>query len=348
MNIQIRPEMMKWKDVIDKYMGGPMFFIFDDQLVNMYQYLSRLSDEELKGVCKDAKFAKMCDTVIGERKSDYGELSGFVNERGMLNIEGLLPILSSFPSFNDAMNFIMRIKPGFRYTPQFKDFVEKNIQVEKVDDGILNITTYTLGDYQYIMKEGEDDYVVEYRKLIKGEWELHRINGPAYINLFDRLILEWYREGALYVVDDKYTNVVYHSAETTFEYVDYNSENVENIVELPYNITKNNSANDDSTTIYYYNDDYNFAYTVRNNNIKSRTEKVRNRRNDRIETTEKYIHDPTFDRFRLVELYTLKGHDETQVKYNVNGQIAYVEKNSTKAPFKTTIVYYNPDGSIRE
>jgi len=66
MNIQIRPEMMIWRELIDKYFGGPMFYIFDNELVNMYAYLSRLSDSELSGVCKDPKFSKMCDTVIGE------------------------------------------------------------------------------------------------------------------------------------------------------------------------------------------------------------------------------------------------------------------------------------------
>ena len=341
MNIQIRPEMMIWRELIDKYFGGPMFYIFDNELVNMYAYLSRLSDSELSGVCKDPKFSKMCDTVIGERSSDYGKFSDFVNERGMLNIEGLLPILSSFPSFNDAMNFIMRIKPGFRYTPQFKDFVEQNIVVTNTTDGIK----YTLGDYQYIISSiNTGDYLVEYRKLIEGEWVLHRINGPAYIQLSDQLILEWYREGALYTVDDKYTNIVYHSIEMLYDYVDYNSENVENVVELPFNITKNNTANKDVVQTYYYNNDYNFAYDVRTDYY-SRREKVRA---NRIQTTDRYIHDPVLNTYRLVEKYTVKGYKETFLKYNVDGNIAYEEKNSSRPPFKSKVTYYNPDGSVRE
>lgn len=335
MNIEIHPDMMKWRDVIDKYMGGPMFYVFDNELVNMYQYLSRLSDSELSGVCKDPKFAKMCDTVIGERSSNFGEFSGFVNERGMLNIEGLLPILSSFPSFNDAMNFIMRIKPGFRYTPQFKDFVEENIQIEQVDNGIFITNTYTLGDYRYITQHSIDLYIVEYRKLIDGEWELHRINGPANIELHTNLLLlEWYREGDLYQVDDKYYNVVYHGVEWEYDYVDYNSENVENIVELPYNITKNSLGRDGTKTTYYYNNEYNFAY-----DIKSKPE---------LRTTDKYIHDPLFDTYRLVEKYVNRGHGLDVCRYlyiyNVNGLIAFEEKNCR---LNSSFTYYNPDGSVR-
>jgi len=195
MNIEISPEMMKWEKEILESFGGPMFFLFDNELVNLYAYLSRLSDSELQGVCKDAKFQKMCDTVIGERKSDYGELTGFVNERGMLNIEGLLPILSSFPSFNDAMNFIMRIKPGFRYTPQFKDFVEKNIQVET--SNYTGALIYTLGDYRYLkdFSPQYQEYRIEYLKLINGKWVSYRKNGASSASLGSRDLLLSYSQG---------------------------------------------------------------------------------------------------------------------------------------------------------
>jgi hypothetical protein len=180
MNIEIPSSMIKWKQEIEEAFGGPMFFIYDNELINMYSYLSRLSDSELQNVCRDDKYKKMCDTIIGERHSDYGDLKQFVNERGMLNIEGLLPILSSFPSFNEMMNFIMRIKPGFRYTQQFKELVEDNTKIEVVNQ----TTTYTLENYKYEKTISDNEILIRHFKFVNNKWLLHRINGPAYIRLY--------------------------------------------------------------------------------------------------------------------------------------------------------------------
>jgi acyl-CoA synthetase (AMP-forming)/AMP-acid ligase II len=192
------PEKLnEYKTEIMSYIESPMFFVFDNELVNMYEYLSRLSDSELSEICKDDKFTKMCDIVTRERAGDYGDLSMFVNKRGMLNTEGLLPILSSFPSFNDAMNFIMRIKPGFRYTKEFQKFVEDRIiKEETVDVNGKSIIRYTLDRYKYEIHDSDDYLEITYYR----DNELHRINGPAVIvlvkdNLSVRFSAKWYKNG---------------------------------------------------------------------------------------------------------------------------------------------------------
>lgn len=198
------PEVLqKYTDVIENYINSPMFFVYDNELINMYSYLSRLTSEELQSVCKDPKYGKMCDLVINERSGvNYKNnpiVQPFVNSKGMINVDGLLPILASFPDIDSALDFMMAVKPGFRYTPEFKKYIEENTQIEKKINIIGDeATIYTFQQYSYEIIN-EDNFL---DIVFKKNGELHRKNGPAIISLsLSDFTLEWYKDGKLHRED---------------------------------------------------------------------------------------------------------------------------------------------------
>ena len=207
--MELSDGMLKWSREIIEAFCSPMFFIYDKKMMNLYDRLSRMCDAELLQACKNSSISRMCNIVKREKSGkDLGNtetlLRPFINENGIISISGLLPILSSFPTFNDAMNFIMRVKPGFRFTPQFKEFVE--LHTVKTVTG--NLTTYTLDNYSYEVEMNDGSWSVNYLK----NGRLHRINGPAVITLAsDNLSLYWYRNNRPYTDRDQPYSIKYLS-----------------------------------------------------------------------------------------------------------------------------------------
>jgi hypothetical protein len=172
----------------------------DRELYNIY---SRMTDIELlDSQCSD----NICKLVQFERLNNKGNVFNFA----AMSIGGLMPILSSFPTFDEGLAFIESFKPGFKYSKYFKEFANAHIKVEKTD----KYTLYVFGSYSYKLYKNGDQYW--YKNGVRHrEGDLPAVitangiqywykNGkqhregdlPAYINADGTQ--EWYKNGKLH------------------------------------------------------------------------------------------------------------------------------------------------------
>ena len=152
-------------------MNIDLIFNITDRDRELYNLYSRMTDLQLLDLnCDD----RVCRIVKFERLNDKGDASKFAS----MSISGLLPILSSFPTFDEGLAFIESFKPGFRYTKYFKQFAESYIKV----DNNGNTTTYKLGDYTYSRKVTDEGIIRE--ELYRYKGMRHRVDGPAYVEYY--------------------------------------------------------------------------------------------------------------------------------------------------------------------
>jgi antitoxin component YwqK of YwqJK toxin-antitoxin module len=141
----------------------------DRELYNIYSRLSLIQLLDME--CSDP----VCRVVKFERLNDKGGASKFA----AMTIGGLLPILSSFPTFDEGLAFIESFKPGFRYSKYFTKFAESHIKVVVYD----KLSLYKLGDWEY--SRSVNTYGNLYSEIWNYRKELHNDNGPAYIIYFN-------------------------------------------------------------------------------------------------------------------------------------------------------------------
>jgi antitoxin component YwqK of YwqJK toxin-antitoxin module len=175
-------------------------FNITDQERELYNLYSRMTDVELLDTeCVD----NICKLVQFERLNNKGNVSNFA----AMSISGLMPILTSFPTFDEGLAFIESFKPGFRYTKYFKEFVNSHIKVEEKD----KYTSYILGNYSYrLYSDGNQEWYKNgklHREgdlpaiIYSGGTQIWYKNGkqhregdlPAFINVDGRQ--EWYKNG---------------------------------------------------------------------------------------------------------------------------------------------------------
>lgn len=275
----------------------------------------------------------MCGIVQDERsgKNIVGNslVAPFVNSKGMINTEGLLPLLASFPTFDSAMNFIMAVKPGFRYTPQFQKFLNRHITVTHPTQ---YATLYTLDKYEYQIGHIPEDkyYSIEYFK----DGKLHRINGPAEITIsFDEdegqfLNYKWYRLGKLYQTETQPHEIIF--APKKFRIItlhEFDQEPTELIVDYHKRENWYDTDMNEIMLVKYY--DVNGEYIIR--------EIV-----DSLHgSTEKYVNGV------LRQISTLTNKIEKIRYYDNQSRIVYTEQYKRRGS-KGRYIWYNPDGTIRE
>jgi hypothetical protein len=180
-----------------------LFEIFEipDSETDIYETFVRLSCDELKRleINMTENQYKIYKLVKLQKCGNFGDLSKF----NKLSYMGLQPILDSFPNVLEGIAFIETFKPGFRYSREFKNYLQNSVlktKTEKLAFG--ETTTYKLDNHVIIVdtRTGLGSTTIRTRFYVDGK--LHRIGGPADFTLENKnghvkMLREYYYENGI-------------------------------------------------------------------------------------------------------------------------------------------------------